>query len=87
MASTISITYEFTKKNRFFPVKNYYFCSPFAGVAKLADASDLGSDAARYVGSTPITRTFFILDFFSGKKLNKPNYGNSDKGKHRSVER
>lgn len=28
-----------------------------AGVAKLADASDLGSDAARHVGSSPITRT------------------------------
>ena len=57
MAATVSIAYEFTEKESFFPVKNYYFCTPFAGVAKLADASDLGSDAARYVGSTPITRT------------------------------
>ncbi len=28
-----------------------------AGVAKLADAPDLGSGAARRVGSSPITRT------------------------------
>jgi hypothetical protein len=28
-----------------------------AGVAKLADAPDLGSGAARHVGSTPIART------------------------------
>ena len=29
----------------------------FAGVAELADAPDLGSDAARRGGSTPFTRT------------------------------
>ena len=29
----------------------------FAGVAKLVDAPDLGSGAARRVGSSPITRT------------------------------
>ena len=29
-----------------------------AGVAKLADVSDLGSDAARHGGSSPSTRTF-----------------------------
>ena len=28
-----------------------------AGVAKLVDASDLGSDAARYGGSSPSART------------------------------
>lgn len=35
-----------------------YFCAPFnADVAKLADAPDLGSGAARHVGSIPIIRT------------------------------
>ena len=34
-----------------------YICSPLADVAKLADALDLGSSAARHVGSTPIIRT------------------------------
>ena len=29
----------------------------FAGVAKLVDVSDLGSDAARHGGSSPSTRT------------------------------
>ena len=33
-----------------------------AGVAKLADASDLGSDAARHVGSIPITRTIKVQE-------------------------
>lgn len=33
----------------------------FADVAKLADALDLGSSAARHVGSTPSIRTFFIF--------------------------
>ena len=44
----------------FFP----YLCTPSktgnafsADVAKLADAPDLGSGAARHVGSTPIIRT------------------------------
>tara|TARA_B100001248_G_scaffold256615_1_gene237899 strand:- start:447 stop:581 length:135 start_codon:yes stop_codon:yes gene_type:complete len=32
-------------------------CIPKAGVAKLVDAPDLGSGAARRVGSSPITRT------------------------------
>ena len=36
--------------------ENPYFCNP-ADVAKLADALDLGSSAARHVGSTPIIRT------------------------------
>ena len=31
----------------------------YAGVAKLVDAPDLGSGAARRVGSIPITRTKF----------------------------
>ena len=30
----------------------------FAGMAKLVDVPDLGSGAARRVGSSPITRTF-----------------------------
>lgn len=34
-----------------------YFCTPFADVAKLADAPDLGSGGAIHVGSTPIIRT------------------------------
>ncbi len=34
-----------------------YFCTPNADMAKLADALDLGSSAARHVGSTPIIRT------------------------------
>ncbi len=38
-----------------------YFCNPFyAGVAKLADALDLGSSGAIHVGSIPITRTLLI---------------------------
>ena len=55
--------------------KNPYFRVPRqagdwkeAGVAKLADVSDLGSDAARHVGSSPSTRTTedpsFRLVFF-----------------------
>ncbi len=35
----------------------HYLCSPFADVAKLVDAPDLGSGAARRVGSIPIIRT------------------------------
>jgi hypothetical protein len=35
----------------------------YAGVAKLADAPDLGSGAARHVGSSPSTRTFLeVMD-------------------------
>lgn len=42
-------------------------------MAKLADAPDLGSGAARHVGSTPSTRTFF-QDYFSDNNLSKtPN--------------
>ena len=41
-----------------------YFCSPFngkgAGVVKLVDTLDLGSSAARCVGSSPIARTSSI---------------------------
>lgn len=32
-----------------------------AGVAKLADALDLGSSAARHGGSSPFARTFLTL--------------------------
>ena len=44
-------------------------CIPKAGVAKLVDAPDLGSGAARRVGSSPITRTkiwnkSFVINFF-----------------------
>ena len=35
--------------------------SPYAGVAELADAPDLGSGAARRGGSTPFTRTIYHL--------------------------
>jgi hypothetical protein len=45
--------------------ENPYFCNP-ADVAKLADALDLGSSAARHVGSTPIIRT---NGFFIGKAV------------------
>jgi trigger factor len=38
-----------------------YICTPKADVAKLADALDLGSSAARHVGSTPSIRTNFPL--------------------------
>lgn len=34
-----------------------YMYNKYADVAKLADAPDLGSGAARHVGSTPIIRT------------------------------
>ena len=33
------------------------FATHYADMAKLADAPDLGSGAARHVGSTPIIRT------------------------------
>ncbi len=33
----------------------------FAGVAKLADALDLGSSALRRAGSTPVTRTKEVI--------------------------
>ena len=40
----------------------FYICTCYnntcnAGVAKLADAPDLGSDASRHGGSSPFTRT------------------------------
>lgn len=47
----------------------FYICAPFsnrgkfidyAGVAKLADALDLGSSAARHGGSSPSARTQFF---------------------------
>ena len=47
-----------------FYIQFTYFCAPFADVAKLADAPDLGSGAARHVGSIPIIRTFFVVDRF-----------------------
>ncbi len=38
--------------------KNDYICTlDFAGMVKLVDMPDLGSGAARRVGSSPITRT------------------------------
>ena len=38
-----------------------YICTHnFAGMVKLVDMPDLGSGAARRVGSSPITRTFKI---------------------------
>ena len=47
-----------------FVLQKAYFCHPKirntalnADMAKLADAQDLGSGAARHVGSTPIIRT------------------------------
>jgi hypothetical protein len=47
-----------------FVLQKAYFCHPKirntalnADMAKLADAPDLGSGAARHVGSTPIIRT------------------------------
>ncbi len=60
-----------------FVYKNPYFCPPFADVAKLADALDLGSSAARHVGSTPIIRTkearfytgFFLLSSYPNSLL------------------
>ena len=37
---------------------NIYICTPIvAGMVKLVDMPDLGSGAARRVGSSPITRT------------------------------
>jgi hypothetical protein len=42
-----------------------------AGVAKLADASDLGSDAARHVGSIPITRTKEVQDVSKVRDVQK----------------
>ncbi len=41
----------------FYISKTPTFATPIADVAKLADAPDLGSGAARHVGSTPIIRT------------------------------
>ena len=38
---------------------NYFY----AGVAKLVDAPDLGSGAFGRVGSSPITRTIFMIFF------------------------
>ena len=38
----------------------------FAGMAKLVDVPDLGSGAARRVGSSPITRTDEKLQLFVG---------------------
>ena len=42
-----------------------YICAPFirkAGVVKLVDTLDLGSSAARCVGSSPSTRTKTQID-------------------------
>jgi hypothetical protein len=43
-----------------------YALSLKAGVAKLADVSDLGSDAARHVGSSPSTRTNPLYEKMQG---------------------
>lgn len=45
-----------------------------ADVAKLADAPDLGSGAARRVGSTPIIRTTTIKSPFLGLFFLEKNY-------------
>ena len=36
----------------------------YAGVVKLADTSDLGSDAVRCAGSSPVTRTTYKVRLF-----------------------
>ena len=43
-------------------VKSLTFAAHFAGVTKLADVPDLGSGGGIHVGSSPITRTNFILN-------------------------
>lgn len=56
--------------------KNNYICTHiFAGMVKLVDMPDLGSGAARRVGSSPITRTESSdesLGFFCG--IMRKNY-------------
>lgn len=48
-------------KNRSSFVRFFVFFGHFqADVAKLVDASDLGSGAARLGGSSPFIRTFFL---------------------------
>jgi hypothetical protein len=47
----------FTKKPLLLPPNFKGWQLFYADVAKLADALDLGSSAARHVGSTPIIRT------------------------------
>ena len=44
-------------KTFFYSIIMATFATRFADMAKLADAPDLGSGAARHVGSTPIIRT------------------------------
>ena len=34
--------------------------APYAGVAELADALDLGSNVAKRAGSSPVTRTNYM---------------------------
>ena len=46
---------------------------PDAGVAKLVDAPDLGSGAARRGGSSPSTRTTLNLEDFGGLNGQNPN--------------
>ena len=40
----------------------YYTILSYADVAELADALDLGSSAARRMGSTPFIRTILIIE-------------------------
>ena len=55
--------YVLKKPNKKIPIKflspnhSHIFAAQLADMAKLADALDLGSSAARHVGSTPIIRT------------------------------
>jgi hypothetical protein len=42
-----------------------------AGVAELADAPDLGSGAARRGGSSPFTRTIFVVDITKQLRYNR----------------
>jgi hypothetical protein len=48
--------------------KSITFAGPKAHVVKLADTSDLGSDAVRCVGSSPSMRTFFNRFLIKRKK-------------------
>jgi trigger factor len=50
---------------------------PVADVAKLADAPDLGSGAARHVGSIPIIRTLYTDKYFTAMAtITRENIGN-----------
>ena len=66
-------------------ILNTYICTPItAGMVKLVDMPDLGSGAARRVGSSPITRTYklkrkfglflFRSSMFSAFKITNLNF-------------